>query len=267
MKDYVHGYSEREAERLLDQADAVRTLLHHDTAYPADDRVLEAGCGVGAQTRTLAGSSPRARFAAIDLSRESLQRARAAFDRARLRNVDFSRADILALPFGDQTFDHLFACYVLEHLREPVEALTALRRVLKQDGSITVIEGDHGSCYFHPETAEALRAWRCLIEVQNSLGGDALIGRRLFPLLSEAGFRDVRVSPRMVYGDRNRPALVEAFWENTIIPMVEGVEARALRRRLIDRASWEKGLRDLHRVSRGAVGTFCYTFFKAVATR
>jgi cyclopropane fatty-acyl-phospholipid synthase-like methyltransferase len=47
---YVHGYSDSEAARLGDQADALAELLHHDTHYPAGDRVLEAGCGVGAQT-------------------------------------------------------------------------------------------------------------------------------------------------------------------------------------------------------------------------
>ena len=47
---YVHGYGAREGERLLDQANALSSLLHHDTRYPPGSRVLEAGCGVGAQT-------------------------------------------------------------------------------------------------------------------------------------------------------------------------------------------------------------------------
>ncbi len=47
--DYVHGYDTRENVRLQDQASALVELLHHDTFYPAGSRVLEAGCGVGAQ--------------------------------------------------------------------------------------------------------------------------------------------------------------------------------------------------------------------------
>jgi methylase of polypeptide subunit release factors len=70
--DYVHGYSEREAERLRDQAATVRELLHHDTRYPAGSEVLEAGCGVGAQTITLARNSPEARFLSVDVSPASL---------------------------------------------------------------------------------------------------------------------------------------------------------------------------------------------------
>src|ERR1043166_6699047 len=51
---YVHGYDVRESERLGDQAGALVDLLHHDTSYPDGSSVLEAGCGVGAQTVTLA---------------------------------------------------------------------------------------------------------------------------------------------------------------------------------------------------------------------
>jgi cyclopropane fatty-acyl-phospholipid synthase-like methyltransferase len=55
---YVHGYDPRESERLNDQAGTLVDLLHSDTEYVAGSRVLEAGCGVGAQTITLAQRSP-----------------------------------------------------------------------------------------------------------------------------------------------------------------------------------------------------------------
>ncbi len=51
---YVHGYDPRENIRLQDQASTLVQLLHSDTIYPAGSKVLEAGCGVGAQTITLA---------------------------------------------------------------------------------------------------------------------------------------------------------------------------------------------------------------------
>ena len=59
-KAYVHGYDHRENIRLQDQASTLVELLHSDTSYPAGSRVLEAGCGVGAQTVTLASNSPNA---------------------------------------------------------------------------------------------------------------------------------------------------------------------------------------------------------------
>src|SRR3954454_23837721 len=110
---YVHGYDPRESERLQDQAGTLVDLLHHDTAYPAGATVLEAGCGVGAQTVTLVRNSPGARFTPVDISADSLAQAQA---RVSSEQVEFVRADLFALPFAPGTFDHVFVCFVLEHL-------------------------------------------------------------------------------------------------------------------------------------------------------
>ena len=264
--DYVHGYSERERQRLHDQSQTLADLLHHDTLYPAGSQVLEAGCGVGAQTVVLARNNPQTRFTSIDASPASIGAARAAVGRAGFDNVIFQPADIFRLPFGEASFDHIFVCFVLEHLREPVEALRRLREVLKPGGTLTVIEGDHGSTFFHPRSDAAWRTIQCLIDVQAAIGGNALIGRELFPLLLGAGFGEVAVSPRFVYVDASRPAWVEGFTRNTYIAMVEGVREQALAAGLIDVASWDKGITDL-KASAGPEGTFCYTFFKAVAVK
>ena len=264
--DYVHGYHPREETRLLDQATTLTDLLHSDTVYPPGSSVLEAGCGVGAQTVILAKNSPKARITSIDISDESLTAAKARVREAGYANVEFRRADIFNLPFPPASFDHVFVCFVLEHLPDPVAALRKLKEVLKPGGSMTVIEGDHGSAYFHPNSAAARRAIQCLVELQAKMGGDSLIGRRLYPLLVSAGFRNVRVSPRVVYADSSRPRMVEGFTKNTFTAMVEGVEKEALGAGLIDRETWTKGIRDLYRTAE-ADGTFSYTFFKGIATK
>lgn len=263
---YVHGYSPREAQRLADQAGTLADLLHHDTAYQPGARVLEAGCGTGCQSLILAEHSPGAAITSVDISEASLEQARQAVTQAGHVNLRFLRADLFNLPFAQESFDHVFVCFVLEHLADPLGALRALKRVLRPGGTICVVEGDHGSCYFHPETAAARQAWQCLIESQARLGGDSLIGRRVYPLLEEAGFRDIQVSPRMVYVDQGRPALVEGFIRRTIIAMVEGVRQSSLEQGLIDQATWDRGIADLHRTAQ-AGGTFCYTFFKGLGIR
>ena len=220
MPDYVHGYSGREAERLIDQANALTHLLHRDTAYPPGSLVLEAGCGIGAQTFHLAAGSPGATIVSIDLSRESLCAAQAKVCSCGAKNVTHQQADIYRLPFRPGTFDHIFVCFVLEHLSRPREALAGLGNVLKPGGTITVIEGDHGSAYFHPESPYALKAIQCLIDLQAAAGGNSLIGRELYPLLTESGFQEVQVSPRMVYVDASRPELVEGFTNTNALVIV-----------------------------------------------
>jgi SAM-dependent methyltransferase len=262
---YVHGYHPRENERLQDQAGTLVDLLHSDTAYPGGSKVLEAGCGVGAQTITLAQRSPDARFTSVDVSAESLAQARRAADREGLTNVGFQQADIFALPFKPASFDHVFVCFVLEHLSRPVEALAILKGLLRPGGTITVIEGDHGSTYFHPDSPAAHAAIQCQIELQREAGGDSLIGRRLYPLMVEAEFDGVGVSPRMVYVDSSRPDLVDGFTRKTFTAMIEGVREPAIASGLIEPSRFDAGVRDLHRTTE-ADGVFCYTFFKATAT-
>jgi SAM-dependent methyltransferase len=263
--DYVHGYSSREGERLVDQATALTEFLHSGTRFPEGGRVLEAGCGVGAQTVTLARNSPLAYIEAVDISEESLRLAQERIAAAGLTNVTFRQADLFDLPYPPATFDHAFVCFVLEHLADPLGALAALRRVVKPGGTLTVVEGDHGSVSFYPESDDARRTIDCLVRLQADAGGDSLIGRRLYPLLVQTGLRDVRVEPKLIYVDGSRPELIEGFTRNTFTAMVEGVRDRALDAGLIDPTTWDRGIAGLRRTAE-ADGVFCYTFFKAAAT-
>lgn len=263
---YVHGYHPRENERLQDQAGTLEDLLHSDTSYPAGCTVLEAGCGVGAQTVPLAQRSPDARFTSVDISADSIAEARKKIDAAGVTNVRFQQADIFDLPFAAESFDHVFVCFVLEHLSRPVEALKILNRLLRRGGTMTVIEGDHGSTYFHPDSSAAHRAIQCLVELQRMAGGDALIGRQLYPLMVAADLEAVRVSPRMVYVDSSRPDLVDGFTRKTFTAMIEGVRESAIAAGMTNAEAFDAGIRDLHRTTE-ADGTFCYTFFKGVGVK
>ena len=263
-KQYVHGYDHQENERLQDQASTLVELLHAGTSYPAQSRVLEAGCGVGSQTVTLARNSPHTLITSIDISAASIAEAERRVSEAGLSNVQFEQADILDLPYEPHAFDHIFVCFVLEHLPQPVEALKRLKKNMKPGGTITVIEGDHGSAYFYPDSEAAHRAIQCQIELQREAGGNALIGRELYPLLSEADYSSIRVSPRMVYVDSSRPELVDGFTKKTFTAMIEGIREPALKSGIITQDIFDRGIRDLYRTTE-ADGVFCYTFFKAIA--
>lgn len=261
MKKYVHGYSEREALRLADQANTLTDIIHHDSIWKPGEIILEAGCGVGAQTRIIASQNPESHFISIDISSESVEKASQLACSLGLNNVKFQQADIFHLPFNDASFDHVFVCFVLEHLADYNLALKELKRVLKPQGAITIIEGDHGSAYFHPDSREANLAIQCQVELQKRHGGNANIGRQLFPIIVQAGFSEVHVSPRMVYADSSRPALVEGFTRNTFTAMIEGIRAEAINNQLIDIKTFDQGISDLHRTAENN-GVFCYTFFR-----
>jgi hypothetical protein len=107
---------------------------------------------------------------------------------------------------------------------------------------------------------------QCLVDLQARAHGNALIGRALYPLLTAAGCADVHVSPRMVYVDASRPALVDGFTKKTFTAMIEGVRAPAIAAGKMTAADFDRGVADLYRTAE-ADGVFCYTFFKARAVR
>ncbi len=267
MGSYVHGYSERESQRLTEQAAILAERLHAGTEYPPGSRVLEAGCGVGAQTLELARRSPGARFTSVDISEASLAQARETVTARGVTNVTFECRDITALPYAGASFDHVFVCFVLEHLADTAVALREVKRVLRPGGSLTLIEGDHGSCFWYPRGQAAPVVWECLIAEQQALGHDPLIGRQLYPLLKAAGFNVTLLEPRWVYADARQAHLLAGGVNQIFVPMVATARDAALARGRCDAATWRRGMAELERVALSPEGSLFYTWFKAVALK
>ena len=95
--------------------------------------VLDAGCGMGRHARQIARHAHR--VVAVDFSQAIDQAARNVAD---LDNVDCVQADLLALPFADDTFDYAYSLGVLHHLTETERALSNLIRKLRPGGRFRI---------------------------------------------------------------------------------------------------------------------------------
>ncbi len=102
--------------------------------------------------------------------------------------------------------------------------------------------------------------------LQRRAGGDAMIGRRVYPLMVAAGLVKVRVSPRPVYVDASRPALVDGFVRDTFTAMIANVRASAIEAGLSDEAGFDAGLMAWSRTAEPD-GVFNHCFFKGVGVR
>jgi len=209
---------------------------------------------------------PPAYITSIDISANSVGQAKKKIGEAGYTNVSFQQGDIFNLAFEPESFNHFFVCFVLEHFAQPLEALKSLRDFLKVNGTITVIEGDHGSTCLFPDNTNAHRVIRCQVELQRRAGGNVNIGRQLYPLICDASFSSFHVSTPMVYVDSIKPQLIEGFMKNTFTAMIEGIRKPSIEARIIDKSTFDEGIKGLYRTIEKD-GVFCYTFFKATATK
>ncbi len=84
-------------------------------------------------------NSPGAYITSVDISESSVAEAKRRVEEAGCTNVVFRQGDIFDLPFGDEQFDHIFPCFVLEHLSNSIEAFNCRRKFLKNGGTVTII--------------------------------------------------------------------------------------------------------------------------------
>jgi ubiquinone/menaquinone biosynthesis C-methylase UbiE len=190
MTGYVHGYGTPEQERLVKQAEHWRYRLICDgTELEPGTRLLEVGCGVGAVLAILGQEYPGIKLFGVDIEQKQIDYARGHLARTGLE-ASLTKADALALPFEDDSFDHVWMMWLLEHIADPPAALREARRVLAAGGAITAIEVDYSSCRAEPSSTAMEALFRAMVESMAAAGwSDA--GTRLPGWLHEAGFRDV----------------------------------------------------------------------------
>ena len=196
---YIHGYSDTEQQRLLAQARFLEPEVHGRMDLPAQGRLLELGCGVGAQTEILLERHPGLDITAVDYQSTQLEAARRRIQSPRAR---FIQEDVTTLTFPDASFDAAFVCCLLEHLPNPSLALAQALRVLKPGARIHLREVFNLGFWTSPESLFLRDYWDRFNQLQLRGGGDPFVGARLGALLARAGFVDIKTRLVTIQGDR-----------------------------------------------------------------
>ncbi len=218
---YIHGVHRAEQDRLERLNALINPAFIEFIEIQKGDSVLEVGSGLGIVVSELARRYPDSSFQGMDTSPEQLARARFAHP-----NLKFIKGDAHELPFDDSSFDVVYCRFVLEHVHDPANVLRGMKRILKKGGRVFIQENDVAVITFDPDLPVYLNLWRKFIQLQSALGGDALIGRKLYGLMKEIGFQDIELSidPEVHwYGE-------EGFktWIDNIIVIVDGARGELI---------------------------------------
>lgn len=156
-------------------------------------RVLDAGCGAGADLVALASRvSPECHLVGLDASEVLLSRA-AERTNGCLERCSLIRGDITKIPCQDDTFDAGRIDRVLQHLREPEAAIRELARVLKPGGVLVAFDNDWETFSISLGDkdigARIRRAW-------HDSFASGRVGKDLPSLFEACGITAVRAEPR-----------------------------------------------------------------------
>ena len=165
--------------------------------------VLDVGCGIGSIALDLAPTLAPGRIVGIDADLGQIETARRAAAERGIGNAEFQTSSVYELPFEAETFDVVYANAVLMYVKDQVQALREMRRVLRKDGLAAVTDDDLGTVVMSPERPELELAPRLFELAVAREGGNARYSRRLRTLMLEAGFvrtKGVAHAPE-VYGD------------------------------------------------------------------
>ena len=177
--------------------------------------VLDVGCGTGEIELRLARKYGHATFIGIDLEETHLQRARKRCAEFGDR-VEFAKADALALPFEDESFDLVICRHMLQAVPDPARCVAEMHRVLEHEGRMHLIAEDYGMLWCYPmrDGGDSDRFWQVIPwKVEKGFGCDLHIGRKMFTVLSDLKMNDIAVDYLVVDTQRVARETFATIWE------------------------------------------------------
>ncbi|UTH72711.1 class I SAM-dependent methyltransferase [Chromobacterium sp. IIBBL 290-4] len=262
---YIHGFSAAEQARLVRQARFSEAMVYRDVDFSGVDRLLEVGCGVGAQTEILLRRFPDAQITGIDFSQRQLAVARQRLqgspyhDRANLLHMDAEDLD-----FPPASYDAAFLCWILEHVNSPERVLGEVRRVLRPGARLYATEAMNATFFLSPYSANLQQYWLAFNDHQLEVGGDPFVGAKLGNILQRLGFRHVETQVKTWHLDSREPhrrQLVLDYWTELLLSAADQlIEAGR-----VDAALVEAMTRELRQLRGNPELVFFYSFMQASA--
>jgi len=204
---YLHGFSDEEQERLLRQADYFEHALYRNVDFSDCERILEVGCGVGAQTEILLRRFPRLQITGIDSSDRQLATLQKRMEKGFLgaERFNFQKANAQDMDFEGGKFDGAFLCWILEHIPQPEKVLSEVKRVLKKGSPVYISEVMNSSFFLNPYSPNTWKYWMAFIDYQWENAGDPFVGAKLGNLLLSQGFQNIQTKVISLHFDNREP--------------------------------------------------------------
>lgn len=263
---YLHGFDKVEQDRLLFQADFLEPYVYSGIELGAIKRLLEVGCGVGAQTQILLRRFPKIKIDGVDLSTEQLQVAHQLLKKE-IQNKKVrlfqQNAENLSLP-DKGAYEAAFLCWFLEHVPDPLAVLKNVKKHLKPGSEIYCTEVFNQTLFMEPYSPAYLNYWFQFNDYQWSIKGHPFIGVQLGHLLKTAGFVDIKVEVRPFHFDSRNPKQRAEFID-FFFDILLSAEKTLLAEGRVTEQQIKKMKKEVEVVKKTKDSVFFYSFIRATA--
>ncbi len=256
---YIHGTEPEEQERLaalnhLSNADFMAFL-----SVNANDKVLEIGSGLGILAHQIALETG-ADVTGVERSEEQLIQAR------RLNSpVTWIQADAHHLPYDEAIFDVVYCRYILEHVADAVQVMSEAFRVLKPGGRFYAQENNIEIHQTWPDCPTFLELWDHFGKLQTDLGGDAYVGKKLFSMALETGFKQPKLSIHPeVYGFRDAGY---QRWIQNVIGLVESAKSALIHPKYAGNSLFDRAVDELKQLQQNEHGSVYFYWNRIEAVK
>ena len=263
---YLHGFSQKEQDRLRQQAAFAEYTVYQDVNFSGVKDLLEVGCGVGAQSEILLRRFPNINLTGIDLNDKQILAANThlkklayAKDRYNIKKMNAETMD-----FDSNTFDGAFLCWVLEHIPNPSNVLSEIRRVLKPGSTVYISEVLNSSFFLDPYSPNVWKYWMAFNDYQYANAGDPFVGAKLGNLLMSLGFRDIETKVKTWHLDNRQPEKRKEtidFWTDLLLSGAE----QLINEKIITKELADETYKELKAVASNPNAVFFYSFIQAKA--
>ena len=257
---YIHGTEGDEQQRLAILNNMTNKSFLNFIKLRETDRVLEVGSGMGLLAKEVARMIPDGKVTGLEKSEEQLKLCPSS-----ISNLTFVKGDAHNMPFDDNSFNVVYCRYILEHVTNPLKVLNEVRRVLVDEGRLYIQENNILAIEMYPECPHFKKAWQKFALLQYELGGDALIGKKLYSLLKKCGFKKIELSPAPEFHYYD----LETFkpWIENLIGNIEGASKKLLEYNLLTEEEIKDAINELQNfITLNDASTYFY-WNRAFATK
>lgn len=265
---YLHGFSNEEQNRLGEQARFGEHSIYRNINIEGNSKVLEIGCGTGAQSEILLRRYPEISLTGLDLSEKQLEVAKKNLQSLTIAKDRYELFQMNGedLRFPENSYDVVFICWFLEHVPHPERVLSEARRVLRPGGKIFCTEVMNSSFFLEPYSPNIWKYWMAFNDFQYENSGDPFIGAKLGNLSARAGFNNIKTEVITWHYDNREPSKRMnsiLFWKDLLMSASDLL----LKSKAIDQKTLDLCKEEFDQVAKDPNAVFLYSFMQSQCIR